>query len=391
MTTDPTHDADASAILFSFPAGGMELAQAVTLDSRYPTTHNGSPVHLRWVKPTLIGTWEADGKPVNITAERVANWKKNTLLARSNGFVIPASTSHKGYKDPKNTLGFTHDARTDSNGELEVLIGYVGDDSLAIASKNYFSIGVEQNVRDAKGNVYDELLTHIASTPTPVLETSGFVTLSRGEPTEAPHTLAPQQKGVDMLNPELKARVTPYLSGTAVPEDSNEVIPLLLARIDALKPEAEKAITLATELDAAKAKVLTLSREDTPADPRIATLTYRAHKADVAADVASGVYSKATGDLLLSYVETEPGKPNTLLLSRDEESVGITFDKARELAKSARPGLIGKERTGVQTITLAREVPDAEVEATEAAEKQAVKDELARTQLGRRGLVASAQ
>lgn len=343
-----------SAVYLSAPS---EMVPAVTLGQPLPKDHNGLAIHYEWVDSAVAGDWHhpKTGQRIPIDGTRINGWVKNLRLALSRKVDVPAVKDHSEKADA--SLGAIYDARA-KDGRLQLLAGFYGDDALGIARRNKVSVGIDPNFKDSFGNEYGESIRHLAFTPVPVIHgQQGFIAASRSEPTEPVYlSLAPLTKGVDMLDPALHGRVSQYLGDTAT-DDPNEVVTQLLAKLDAA-PKADDVAKLSREREELATKVTKLSASVEP-DPRYASLAYKAHKAEINADVSAGKYSRATGNLLLSRIEEGDGKPNVLLLSREDAGV-FTIDDMIELARVSANGKAPGELTKGQTLTLLnREEPDA--------------------------------
>lgn len=354
-------------------ASDVTFAPVVTLGQSEPPDIDGMKVHQRWVRTTVAGQWYKRGDPVDVSEKRLTNAAKNLKLALSRGVDVPISATHE-YWHPRNTLGAVKDARMTSDGQLELLAHYYGEESLNVARRNKVSLGLGP-LLDSHNNTYDDTITHMAVTPVPVLHglPQGFVALSREPTAEIANGISDSvsalvgiiqdwketqppanagKKGVIMFDDTTKASVTAYL-GEDAGDDVNEGMRKVLAKA---APLATQVATLSRELGEAKATTLA---NEPAADPRIAKYVHATIKANVAEAVAKGEIKRHAGDLYLSMVAPD-GKPDVTLLSREDDAGVLTLDQGLTLLKAGGAGLRGDERTPIQSVSLSRETPDGE-------------------------------
>ena len=335
---------DHDVIPFSAPiylSAPADLIAAVTLGQGLPAEHNGLPIHYRWVDSAVCGEWQhpRTGEAVPINAARVGKWVANLKLALSRKVDVPAVKDHSEKADA--SLGAIYDARS-KDDRLQLLAGFYGDDALGIAQRNKVSVGIDPNFKDSHGNSYGESIRHLAFTPVPVIHGQhGFIAASRGEPTEAVYlSLAPESKGVEMIDPGLYGRVTQHLGDDAT-DDANEAILGLLDKLDTAKATQTQ---LSAAVEAAKPK---------PADPALVKMATELSASNLDNDVLKGDMPRAFAETLKADLAKEG---TAIYLSRGGALDTSPIQYVRDLFKGSKLGLIKPEATNVQT--LSREVPD---------------------------------
>jgi hypothetical protein len=143
----------------------------------------------RFEKDVLrVGSWfhPVTGQEVEVTAERLRLLAKRTIeYAAANNGRIPFQDGHTF--DSMKTLGWWTGFRVD--GDRLVGVVEVTDDEAARkieqGSIRGVSVRIDADIKDTRGNVYPEVITHVAATPVPVVDDQGdFVQLSRGSGAE---------------------------------------------------------------------------------------------------------------------------------------------------------------------------------------------------------------
>lgn len=339
-------------------AGTLEKEKPADIPDDAPTHVNGARVHYRWSDAALAGKWVHPTKGVRIDIDdtRLSRWadRINTCLGR--GVNLPICKDHKETAD--NCVGYIYGAKAEG-GTLKLLNGYIGNESLRTARKNYLSVGIDPDFRDSLGNSYGEAIRHVALTPVPVIHgQKGFIAASRedAKPDEI-ETLVPF-KEEPMTEASLK-KLSEALGVEVVDEES--AIELTAATLDELSQEVStantRAVNLSAELDEHKAKVIELSAA------KVAEPVVIEHKPD-ARDVENAKLrielSASAGDIpawlskaLTAKIDTTP-----VLLSRDGEGKSTFINDILDLFKGSKLGAKTEEKTGVQM--LSRDVPDGE-------------------------------
>lgn len=164
----------------------------------------------RFEKDVLrVGYWRhpVTGQSVQITQERINRLAANTtkLLDSMDRKAIPFQDGHTW--DAKKTLGWW----TGFRAEGDRLIGTVEVTDLEAARKitegsiRSVSARIDVDVKDTRGEVYDEAMTHVCATPIPVLDgQQDFVKLSR------------EADPVDLVIPQ-------HLTGMSPEDDTKEI------------------------------------------------------------------------------------------------------------------------------------------------------------------------
>lgn len=219
---------------------GME---AMSIPSHLPKEVNGQPVHYRWRKVMKDGILVHPTKKYGmlITPEKRMSWERNYRMMQADGVPIPVVKDHKAGSDA--TLGYVYDVR--QNGEWwEELHGYIGDNALDVASKNYLSTGWRGMNIAGNGKAYGEGIFHCATTPYPVQtgqpiefqasSDTSFVTLQQLAYSETEETLM----SISFANPADLDSLSALLGTTGDIDGAS-----LLASVTALKAKAESVPT----------------------------------------------------------------------------------------------------------------------------------------------------
>jgi hypothetical protein len=329
-----------------------------------------------------VGNWVArnpitgEDLHLKITPERIAEWVAKNKLMRSNGVSVDLTIDHQ--RGAKSKIGSV-DA-LDMDGDLLMFDSTAADDEAAKLCQRVkeVSIEIEPNVKDGKGNSYGEAITAISVVRKPVISGQGdFVPIAASQSdTAAPHliifslnqpdvTKTPTQES-DMLTPEQITAAKKKLNLPADAADAKvaEAIMLSLeapAKLTALQADLDKSKQVVTDLQAklaaAPAAPVQLSRE-------VLALSKDALSTKLGSLVEKCCITPAVKDKL----EAELSTPIMLSIGdgQDRPSYAKIVDilaenKAADLAK-----LMG-EKTGVQTITLSRQIPGDGSDGTENA------------------------
>jgi hypothetical protein len=163
----PVYDTEILASAFALPCVMADSMEASMLMESLPTEINGKPVHYKWRKVVKDGELVHPQKKwrLQVTPDRRASWETTFRQMSADGVRVPVVKDHK--MSSESTLGYVYDVR--NSGEWwEELHGYIGDESLDIATKNYLSTGLRFMNMAGNGKVYGEGIFHCATTPSPL-------------------------------------------------------------------------------------------------------------------------------------------------------------------------------------------------------------------------------
>jgi len=332
------HDQQMSTIDFS-----ADESTDLYLDASAERTHN------QYKKDAIrVGNYvhPVTGQKVDVPASRLSHWVQEFKRMTSNGINIPIRDGHRG-----KALGWIDDMMEDGT-QLDAVHNFPDQEGVTTA-KRYrgVSIGVKPIYKDCFGNIYKDVIDHIALTPEPVITGQGdFIALSRED--EGTQTDAAAD-GAGATNEELSME---WLNeALSLPADATE--DQLKQAIDALKaPKAEDKP--AEEPKAEMSLELALSRRET-AVVRLDRMQ------------ETGKITPAARKVIEENFLGSADSPNTVCLSRDEDApsmVDTMIKVIEENSVAVNPG----EKTPAQlpegSAELSRtEEPEPEDDATKLA------------------------
>lgn len=341
-----TQTADSSGFILRLGDDGEGIPLPLAL-SGYPATDDaGQTIHYRKMKVADVGDWVhcATGDDLPLTKERVDSWAANHRALKAAGRIpfVPTRHTFEG-ADAKDNQGFVLDLAREGE-QLFATVALHGDEALKIAAKSSRSVGIKNNPRDAKGNVYaGEWLHHLALTPSPALPNLGgmmkiaasdeamidvpvYYLNKTNSPAPEGATVPPtaqRRKGCKMT-PEIaiKARTALSLSADVTDEKLDDAVAekaialsvsvqTLTAERDALKTERDAA---KSELTEAKGK-LALSADGKQIDDITAAMFADNISARRELAIRSGAISEANAKVFDKIVMKSDGKPTMLALS----------------------------------------------------------------------------
>jgi hypothetical protein len=308
------------------------------------------------------------GRKVDAPRTQLRDYVDKFHRMQGEGIEVPIPCDHKA--GSRDNLGFVKDARlVDVNGKARLRLTHalIGEDAALLATRNRASLGIDPNYIDGKGKKWGAAIVHSAITPDPVVYGMGSFTpalLSRGQhegdvPVLFLSADTPSERSTAM-SPELRKK---FLALTGAAEDTTDDV--LLSRV-AEEAEAQKAdiVTLGeqlqlsrtavesanTERDAAKAEVVTLSRDSGGIDPEL--IAERSLRVSEKFDTLVGNgYTPAAVAKLKTVVLGRDEAPNLIALSRSAgQSKGCFADAIFDVLAECKPAPAPGERTGIQTL-----------------------------------------
>jgi hypothetical protein len=360
------------------PVSEGDFKPALTLGSTFPHPKEraGSPVSYWWKEMLRPGVRVFDkqlGRVEEIKPERVRNIHANYKRAKAAiGFEPALPIGSHDVKNAKNA-GWLVDAEVKADGSLWGLHQFIGDDAAgsALAASYKSSISTITNYTDEHGNFYDELPDHNALLVNPMLScVQDFVpaiAASRGHAIETVslELAAPSKQEVQMDLSKLRTKL-----GAAADVPDDKVIELAEQRIGELATVTEQKVQLSRDLDNANGRIASLGTPAKPAKPSAEQLHYLGRTLALARDdAAKAIGSHAVTEAQKRFLNAETYDVGALTLSREPvDEDGKVADGMRrfidfcELAKFAKPGPTGGEKTGPQgqAIALARPDPDGD-------------------------------
>jgi hypothetical protein len=328
----------------------------------FPSESEGQPIEYRRKEVSINGRVLKDvkGRPFPITKDRLDKWVTHFNQMSANGMRVPIQNKHFNVT-ADDTRGYV--VKLERDGErLYAVEQLIGPDAILAASRNDQSVFIDVNVRDDRGNVYDEAITHIAFTATPqVTGLSGYakVAASRGAVVDAVvlHQATPQHRSFSM-NAELSKKLRAKL-GVADDVGDEQLAEQVGARFLA---DAETLAAVTRERDTAVAA----SRQQAPA-PVAASMT--PEMVGDLHEIATGKINLAVerGDLPSAIAErlkeslAKDGKPAPVAMSRSDVTNGkepwrYVLDLFGGLGLG--PKVTGQPKTGPQGAPVAASRPD---------------------------------
>ena len=377
-----------SPLYLHAPALG-DLTPALTLGQGYPEhieiVSGGQakkvPCAYFWKDVIAVGKYvhPATKQELSVDAKRIDGWVEKFNRMRAAGVEFPTPADHSS--GAKDNLGFVLDAKR--NGDrLSLLHQAIGEDAAMIAVRNRASLCIEPEYHDEKGNKWEDVFTHSAYTPNPVITGMGsFVPFaaSRGPQTETPiYYLSAEER--NPMNLDFKALREALGAAADIPD---EKLPDLAAtRITTLGTDGKAALARATaaekERDTLKDQNIELSRKvegGKPDKPRASELMWLGRTLVAARKeaVESGAVTPAIADKAEQRYMSKPIELGKLTLSRavEDDDHRIVNDGARLLDfYETVKGNVPAPKPGENTL-LNRQTPggDGDDEKAEAAAK----------------------
>jgi hypothetical protein len=167
------------ATIFAPDADSPDFAPALTLGQGLPKDVNGEPTFHAWKEVLRPRRFiDAAGTAHEVTSDRIRMLASNfaKLAGKGRRPSLPSHHPKPGeQKDALHNLGHALDARVNDAGGLEVLCQFVGADAIRASARNHASIGTVQDYTDDDGEVFAEVIDHIAIVPDPRLaDLNGF-------------------------------------------------------------------------------------------------------------------------------------------------------------------------------------------------------------------------
>ena len=182
----------------------------------------GRPVHREW------------DEPLDITPERVDQWRQNVEALNAAGHPPYVTTAHVWkddktfFREPRADETLAHIARIKrEGGRVWALTGYYGQRSLELAARNKFSVAIAANLRDGKGKSYaGETVHHVSSTPDAAYWGTGTIKVAASAVGEPPQRVPVFHIGSDARPPVPVVVSNPYLRSVG-PRQTNPYLTAL--------------------------------------------------------------------------------------------------------------------------------------------------------------------
>lgn len=385
-------------VLHSLTKSLSEIVPATELSM--PAVEAGVPCH--YIKRELIPIGQSRKHPdagysIDVTEARADKWIQHFNKMLINGQPVPAPTSHEDMTTSKGKwVKLSREDNGQGGSSLFGVLKVVGDRTKEDVLNLDVSIFAKQNVKDDKGNLYDEALEHIAVTPYPALTgLSGWTSIaaSRG-PARVPVFELAASRSPDMIDFK-KLRETlgagPEVPDENLPEMAANKLASLTTEVTTKGTDVTAALTRATAAETKLTEAntqLALARANPSNKPVViddttAFLTTSAFAAGKKAAIDAGGVLPAVADEIDKLLIVE-GKPSTLSLSRvGNEPLGSRIWSL--LAQNLRPALNGTgtaQSHGV--VALARTADGKEVDHEKVGRDQG--SAYQQDQLAQRGL-----
>jgi hypothetical protein len=262
------------ATIFAPDADSPDFAPALTLGQGLPKDVNGEPTFHAWKEVLRPRRFiDAAGTAHEVTPDRIRMLASNfaKLAGKGRRPSLPSHHPKPGeQKDALHNLGHALDARVNDAGGLEVLCQFVGADAIRASARNHASIGTVQDYTDDDGEVFAEVIDHIAIVPDPRLaDLNGFqpaLAASSGPAVSAvvvspaPAAAAPPNRSIPMPADFAPLRKALSLADTVADElviaNAAEAV---TTGTTTLATERQRADAEKARADAAESKALTLS------------------------------------------------------------------------------------------------------------------------------------
>ena len=122
------------------------------------------------------GEYVSNGQKFTITTKDMDRWIANGKRFIEAGNQIPVPDGHTD--DATSNRGYVLDLFREEN-TLYGVLEMIGADGIATAARSKVSINTEPDYVDGKGNKYDDLITHVALTNSPVVpDQNGFMPIA---------------------------------------------------------------------------------------------------------------------------------------------------------------------------------------------------------------------
>lgn len=303
-------------------ASGLE-GERVSTPTGMPSSINGSPCTYIWRRVAKPGTWtnRARGFTLNLSASAIDQLEKTGEAMLADGDEVPIVEDHRETSGA--TLGYVKGWKI-QDGWLCSLSQIIGQRELEIFNKNYLSGGFQPDYTDSQGRSRGMAITHVATTPRPVIDgqellaasqstQNGIVlTMSGDTPMDGMTNLPCSQNDLDEMH-----EMVPGLKDQPIEGKLSHVVKHLksMSGASSKKMSAAEIVADAT----LKAEVLTMSGATLIAEklPQAAVEFVRRGVLSALEDgVASGKMTpdqaKTAGKILVG----ETGQPQTAFMSQ---------------------------------------------------------------------------
>jgi len=291
---------------------------------------------------------------LNVDEDRMRRWVATFREMSAAGVHVPVNVDHN--HSAKAVVGWVTDMFIE-NGRLIGILEMRGDEAISLARRNRsVSIEVAKNVKDGKGNTWEEAIVGCAVVWDPVVPAqTGFVpvaaSLGSARTRMAPLYVMAKET---MMDEKLKAELVNVLGDSADVDTAEAAVQALMERVKQLQTEIR---SLQDQAEAAKKKAAsrTGAPDTSDVDPDAAEMLAEATEAKLDTLVAAGNITPAVRDKLAEVLVGKPGQRNLYCLSRKVSGEATPLARqVIDILSENRPQEL-RTLTGVQA--LSRNVP----------------------------------
>ena len=168
----------AGTIMLICSSSGLE-GERVSTPAGMPDNINGSPCFYIWRRVARPGEWQnrARGFTLNLSASAIDQLERTGEAMLAVGDEVPIVEDHQ--EKSSLTLGYVRGWKI-VDGWLCSLCQIIGDDELKTLNKNYLSGGFNPDYIDSQGRHRGMAITHVGTTPRPVIDGQELLAASQG-------------------------------------------------------------------------------------------------------------------------------------------------------------------------------------------------------------------
>ncbi len=323
---------------------------------------DGEPVQRFRKEIIRVGEYIHGDDEFSITPDVLKHWAVTFAQMKKNGVKIPIPNMHDTSGDPDKNRGWVVDMFVDKDA-LVMVCDLIGDDAIKAASRCDVSIFSPPELKDLKGNIYEQPIAHVALVTDPAIPGLGeFVSIAASRRAQEIKTMKWENIGKALgIKDDLTAENAEKLI-CSMAESSKKAV----TEQDKLFKAQKK------ELDALKAKPKAEPKDEKPAapDPLLLNLAVDNRNMKLDALVEAARITPAVKEML---VKQFIGEDRAALVLSLQNGTSDQFDKVIEaLAENDVVAL--KAKSGPQVLKLHREdgkKPNAVIEDAERRAKAA--------------------
>ncbi len=362
VTLSARPDRRARDFVVAFSLGAFDVAGSATVDD------NGQQRRQYKKQIIRVGEFVKDDEfetlGFEVTPDTLTNWVEQFAAMSTNGVRIPVPGNHWNL-DAENNHGFVTDMYTEGDG-LYATIELIGEESIALASKNDVSIFSPAVFVDGAGNQYLRPILHVALTPVPVipgLEPFEVVDKLTIAASQGNHTfknvpvLRLADGGSNMTLKDIAAKLEIEGTEEMTEEELGTAIEAKIEELMSDDGDGQSQDEVDAAIAAARSEGIKVgkreARKPTKTDPMTIRLSRRAYKAELDALVTGAHITPAVRDQI-----------EKTLIPTDDDALALSLadggcdriEALLEALKQNDPVKLG-EQTAAQSVALSRTTP----------------------------------